>query len=146
MTLILTSYKMVGQAHVTKILNHIKQGKEHYPELVVGYDMVNEEEFTPLISAFMPSILGAQRTAGVTQNMATFFHAGETHDRTITNMHDAVLLNSKRLGHGFQLALFPNLLQEIPWNLKISNLTPKRSPEGLPEAIPTHQLASAGCA
>ena len=113
MTLILTSYKMVGQAHVTKILNHIKQGKEHYPELVAGYDMVNEEEFTPLISEFMPSILGAQRTVGVTQNMATFFHAGETHDRTITNMHDAVLLNSKRLGHGFQLALFPNLLQEI---------------------------------
>ena len=113
MTLILTSYKMVGQAHVTKILNHIKQGKEHYPELVAGYDMVNEEEFTPLISEFMPSILGAQRTVGVTQNMATFFHAGETHDRTITNMHDAVLLNSKRLGHGFQLALFPNLFKRL---------------------------------
>ena len=59
MTLILTSYKMVGQAHVTKILNHIKMGKERYPDLIVGYDMVNEEEFTPLISEFMPSILGA---------------------------------------------------------------------------------------
>ena len=113
MTLILTSYKMVGQAHVTKILNHIKLGKEHYPDLVVGYDMVNEEEYTPLISEYMPSILGAQEAAGVTKNLHTFFHAGETHDRTITNMHDAVLLNSKRLGHGFQLALFPNLLQEI---------------------------------
>ena len=45
--------------------------------------------------------------------MQTFFHAGETHDRLITNIHDAVLLNSKRLGHGFQLALFPNLLQEV---------------------------------
>ena len=110
MTLILTSYKMVGQAHVTKILNHIKMGKERYPDLIVGYDMVNEEEFTPLISEFMPSILGAQKTPGVTQDMPCFFHAGETHDRTITNMHDAVLLNSKRLGHGFQLALFPNLL------------------------------------
>ena len=75
--------------------------------------MVNEEEYTPLISEFMPSILGAQETAGTTQNMPCFFHAGETHDRTITNMHDAVLLNSKRIGHGFQLALFPNLLQEI---------------------------------
>ena len=113
LTLILTSYKMVGQSHVTKILNHIKMGKERYPDLIVGYDMVNEEEFTPLISEFMPSILGAQKTPGVTQDMPTFFHAGETHDRTITNMHDAVLLNSKRIGHGFQLALFPNLLQEV---------------------------------
>lgn len=60
MTLILTSYKMVGQAHVTKILNHIKIGKERYPDLIVGYDMVNEEEYTKGISEFMPSILGAQ--------------------------------------------------------------------------------------
>lgn len=59
MTLILTSYKMVGQSHVTKILNHIKIGKEHYPDLIVGYDMVNEEEYTKGISDFMPSILGA---------------------------------------------------------------------------------------
>jgi adenosine deaminase CECR1 len=42
-----------------------------------------------------------------------FFHAGETHDRTVTNLHDALLLNSKRVGHGFQLSLFPNLLQEF---------------------------------
>ena len=45
--------------------------------------------------------------------MPCFFHAGETHDREITNMHDSVLLNSKRIGHGFQLSLFPNLLKEI---------------------------------
>ena len=60
MTLILTSYKMVGQSHVSKILNHVRQSKELYPGLVVGYDMVNEEEFTPQLSDFMPSVLGAQ--------------------------------------------------------------------------------------
>ena len=104
---------MVGQSHVTKILNHIRIGKERYSDLIVGYDMVNEEEYTPGIDSFMPSVLGAQETPGVTHNLPCFFHAGETHDRSITNMHDAVLLNSKRIGHGFQLALFPNLLQEI---------------------------------
>jgi len=113
LTLILTSYKMVGQSHVTKILEHIRIGKERYPDLVVGYDMVNEEEYTPSIDTFMPSVLGAQETPGVTHNLPCFFHAGETHDRNVTNMHDAVLLNSKRIGHGFQLALFPNLLQEV---------------------------------
>ena len=113
MTLILTSYKMVGQSHVDKILNHIRVGKERYPNLIVGYDMVNEEEFTPGICHFMPSVLGAQESEGPTHNMPTYFHAGETHDRSVTNMHDAVLLNSKRIGHGFQLALFPNLLQEV---------------------------------
>lgn len=112
MTLILTSYKMIGQSHVTKILNHVKRGKERFPNLIAGYDMVNEEEYTPGISKFMPSVLGAQETPGSTQNLSTFFHAGETHDRTVTNLHDSFLLNSKRVGHGFQLSLFPNLLQE----------------------------------
>ena len=101
MTLILTSYKMIGQSHVTKILNHVKIGKERFPDLIAGYDMVNEEEYTPGISKFMPSVLGAQETPGSTQNMSTFFHAGETHDRTVTNLHDSFLLNSKRVGHGF---------------------------------------------
>ena len=27
-------------------------------------------------------------------------------------MHDSLLLNAKRVGHGFQLALFPNLIEE----------------------------------
>lgn len=44
--------------------------------------------------------------------MPTFCHAGETHDKNVTNLHDAMLLNTKRIGHGFQLFLFPNLVQE----------------------------------
>lgn len=113
LSLILTSYKMVGQAHCTKILEHVRIGKEKYPDLIAGYDMVNEEEYTPELAEFMPSILGAQKSAGSTANLPCFFHAGETHDKNIKNMHDAVLLNSKRIGHGFQLSLFPNLLKEV---------------------------------
>ena len=45
--------------------------------------------------------------------MPCFFHAGETHDARVHNMHDSLLLNAKRLGHGFQLALFPNLIEEV---------------------------------
>lgn len=59
MTLILNSYKMLGQQHVNKVLNHCRVGKEKFPDLVAGYDMVNEEEYTPGIEKFMPSILGA---------------------------------------------------------------------------------------
>lgn len=45
--------------------------------------------------------------------MPCFFHAGETHDNEITNIHAALLMNAKRIGHGFQLSLFPNLIKEI---------------------------------
>lgn len=57
----------------------------------------------------MPEILGAKEVSG----FKCYFHAGETHDASLTNMHDAVLLDSKRMGHGFQLSLFPNLIKEV---------------------------------
>ena len=82
--------------------------------MIAGFDLVNEEDYSPGIEEFMPLILGAQRDKeSVLHDMPTFFHAGETHDKDITNLHDSVLLNSKRIGHGFQLALFPNLLKEM---------------------------------
>ena len=45
--------------------------------------------------------------------MPTFCHAGETHDKGVTNLHDAILLNTKRIGHGFQLFLFPALVESV---------------------------------
>jgi adenosine deaminase CECR1 len=81
--------------------------------LIAGFDMVNEEDYTEQIEKFMPQILAAQRDeTSSTFGMPTFCHAGETHDRSINNLHDAILLNTKRIGHGFQLFLFPNLVQE----------------------------------
>lgn len=41
--------------------------------------------------------------------MPTFFHAGETHQRDAKNLEDAIMLGTKRIGHGFQLQLFPYL-------------------------------------
>jgi len=51
----------------------------------------------------MPTILGAQQDKDCkeTYGMDCFFHAGETCESNITNLHDAVLLNTKRIGHGF---------------------------------------------
>jgi len=43
--LILTGLKMVGEPHVNKILDHLRVGKEKYPELITGFDLVNEEEY-----------------------------------------------------------------------------------------------------
>ena len=57
--LVITGLKIVGVSHVNKMLDHIRQGKEKFPHLIAGFDLVNEEEFTEPISAFMPEILGA---------------------------------------------------------------------------------------
>ena len=101
--LVITGLKIVGISHVNKMLDHIRIGKEKLPHLIAGFDLVNEEEFTEPISAFMPEILGASEDPRDKNmhGMNCFFHAGETHNRNIFNLHDSVLLNTKRIGHGF---------------------------------------------
>ena len=61
LSLILVSYKLVSnpEALVSKILDHIRIAKEKYPGLIAGFDMVNEEDYSPGLEKFMPQILGA---------------------------------------------------------------------------------------
>jgi len=44
--------------------------------------------------------------------MPCYFHAGETNFKDNQNLYDAILMDSKRIGHGFQLAAHP-VLQDI---------------------------------
>mmetsp|Transcript_14107 Transcript_14107/g.13712 ORF Transcript_14107/g.13712 Transcript_14107/m.13712 type:complete len:170 (-) Transcript_14107:53-562(-) len=62
---------------------------------------------TPSILEFLHEILDGKKRDK--NNLPCFFHCGETHDKTNDNLYDAILLNSKRIGHGFQLFLKPHL-------------------------------------
>jgi hypothetical protein len=59
--LILTSLKMLGKSHLDKMINHIKEGTnsddKKLVEMIAGFDMVNEEDFTAEISAFAKDII-----------------------------------------------------------------------------------------
>ena len=76
--------------------------------MITGFDLVNEEDFTPPIFEFISEILQGKQADSV-HKLPCYFHCGETHDRENQNLFDAVLLNCKRIGHGFQLILHPSL-------------------------------------
>ena len=63
-------------------------------ELISGFDLVNEEETSPEINTFANQILKAKKEVMVSDElkngMPCFMHAGETHDRGIKNIHDAI--------------------------------------------------------
>ncbi len=84
---------------------------EEYTDMITGFDLVNEEDFTPPILDFINEIMSGKNKDK--QGMPCFFHCGETHDRGNQNVYDAILLNSKRLGHGFQLWLHPYLMEVV---------------------------------
>jgi adenosine deaminase CECR1 len=108
--LIITGLKIVGRPHVTKMIGNIIDGRYH-SDLIAGFDMVNEEDFTPPILEFINEILDGKKKDH--HKLPCFFHCGETHDRENENLFDAVLLETKRIGHGFQLFLHPHLQDQV---------------------------------
>ena len=81
------------------MLDNIAQGAEEkdkrLAEMISGFDMVNEEDWTPEIGEFAEQILTSEQDVKIiTQEKPTekliempcFFHAGETHDRNCKNL------------------------------------------------------------
>ena len=82
--------------------------------MVVGFDMVQEEDSSPPINDFLPLIYEAQcRAKAQGRTFETYLHAGESNSRRNKELYDAVLLGTKRIGHGFHLAYHPSLIQMV---------------------------------
>jgi len=105
--------KALGKEHVQKEIDDTIEGFsiEELKYLVAGYDMVNEEDTTPPIEDFNKLITDAQEKEG--GEFPCFFHAGESDSSCNTNLYDALLLGSKRIGHGFNLSLHPKLVDYV---------------------------------
>lgn len=85
------------------------------PDIIVGYDLVGFETSGHTLLYYLDNLLTAasQFEKKYKVSLPYFFHAGESgwgHDK---NTYDAVLLNSKRIGHGFNLVHSPQLIQQI---------------------------------
>ena len=70
--------------------------------------MVNEEDYNPKIDDFLEQIMEAKIKMG--DKFDVYMHAGESYRRDNTELHDAILLGTKRIGHGFGLALRPDAI------------------------------------
>lgn len=81
---------------------------QDYPGVVVGFDLVGQEDIGNPLSAYINQLLNA--------TIPFFFHAGET-DRawgaSDVNLFDAMLLNTSRIGHGYGLARHPDLKKQV---------------------------------
>lgn len=109
--LIVSGLKALGSMHIQKEIDdmHEALALEDYRYLIAAYDMVNEEDTTPPISDFVEQIDKAQQKED--GHFPCMFHAGESDDSHNTNMYDALLLGCKRIGHGFNIALHPKLVE-----------------------------------
>ncbi|KAM5534846.1 hypothetical protein V8D89_011485 [Ganoderma adspersum] len=89
--------------------------KREFPHLIAGFDLVgHEDSLKPLIYYAGPFLrfLEKQKECGV--KVPFVFHAGETlgdGSAADMNLYDAILLGTKRIGHGFSLIKHPRLME-----------------------------------
>jgi len=90
------------------------QLRQRYPNFVTGFDLVAEEDAGHSTLYFLDTWMkldSLENVYGV--EMPLYLHNGESDWVGVENMYDAVLLNSKRIGHGFNLFRFPHLIEEV---------------------------------
>jgi adenosine deaminase CECR1 len=82
---------------------------------VVGYDLVCEEDHNPGLSEFIDILLEfkAKFKARWGEDFQFYFHAGESCANANTELYDAILMGTKRIGHGFGLIKHPNLVEIV---------------------------------
>ena len=91
--------------------------KMTHPGLIAGYDLVAQEDAGRPLRDLLPELFWFRKQCaqeGV--NMPFFFHAGEclgTGNATDHNLFDAILLGTRRIGHGFSLYKHPLLIDLV---------------------------------
>jgi adenosine deaminase CECR1 len=98
-------------------MNQCIEMKLEFPELIAGYDFVGQEDLGRPLSDLSPLLFYFRKKcaeSGV--DIPFFFHAGETlgdGDSVDENLFDAILLGTRRIGHGFSLYKHPLLIDMV---------------------------------
>ncbi|KAI3532580.1 adenosine/AMP deaminase [Colletotrichum abscissum] len=93
--------------------------KREWPQWIAGFDLVGEESQGHPLRHFVTEFLAFRKRCEESQpkvDIPFLFHCGETTDignDTDGNLVDALLLNSKRIGHGFALARHPYIMEHM---------------------------------
>ncbi|XP_062860935.1 adenosine deaminase 2-A [Trichomycterus rosablanca] len=105
--IIVTVHRALSLSKVKEAVKNTIEMQKHYPDLVVGFDLVGKEDSGNSIWYFREAL---SVTTEVKANISYIFHAGETDlDGTDVdrNILDALLFNTTRIGHGFAMAHHP---------------------------------------
>lgn len=95
------------------VMSYIKNAfdiKQAYPNLLEGFDLVGEEDAGHRTDYFLNEFFKKDSLENVYKlDLPFYFHDGESSLPSDNNLYDAILLKSKRIGHGVNLFRFPTL-------------------------------------
>ncbi|KIJ69088.1 hypothetical protein HYDPIDRAFT_23945 [Hydnomerulius pinastri MD-312] len=111
-------YTVIRNCNASKLTDHLDdciRMKQAFPDLIIGFDLVGDENILTPLKDYLEPLMGfkkMQQNASV--DIPFIFHAGETcgdGTQADENLYDAILLGTKRIGHGFSLVKHPKLMQ-----------------------------------
>ncbi|KAF2820534.1 Metallo-dependent hydrolase [Ophiobolus disseminans] len=115
--MIWTTIRQFNKKQVIKSMKDCIDMKLEFPRLIAGYDLVGQEDLGRPLSDLAPELFWFRKACaeeGV--DIPFFFHAGETlgdGDAVDENLFDAILLGTRRIGHGFSLYKHPLLIDMV---------------------------------
>jgi adenosine deaminase CECR1 len=96
-----------------KVMNYMNtcfEIQKKYPGLLVGFDLVGEEDAGHTTDYFLNEFFKKDSLEKVyNTELNYYFHDGESTLPSDINLYDAILLGTKRIGHGINLFRFPSL-------------------------------------
>ncbi len=112
-----TTLRWKGKKEVVEHMKECIEMKKKFPHIIAGYDLVGQEDLgRPLVDLTPELFWFKKRCVENGVDIPFFFHAGEClgdGDETDQNLFDAILLGTRRIGHGFSLFKHPLLLEMV---------------------------------
>ena len=115
--LIWTTVRQLDRRRVVEDMKQCIAMKLQFPDLIAGYDLVGQEDMGRPLADLTPELFWFKKRCmeeGV--DIPFYFHAGEClgdGDTVDENLFDAVLLGTRRIGHGFSLYKHPLLIDMV---------------------------------
>ena len=115
--IIWTSIRIFDKRIIVEDMKECIRIKQLFPDLICGFDFVGQEDAGKPLTELLPEIFWFKKRCmeeGV--DIPFFFHAGETlgtGDEVDENVFDAILLGTRRIGHGFTLYKHPLLVDMV---------------------------------
>ncbi|MEM1123235.1 MAG: hypothetical protein AAGJ18_22530, partial [Bacteroidota bacterium] len=108
------SLRFFSKATIWEAMQAAHDYRTKYPRWIRGFDLVAEEDAGYPTLFHIDEYLrldSLNKATGV--ELPLYLHNGESNWMSTDNLYDAVLLGSKRIGHGFNLFRFPTLMEMV---------------------------------
>lgn len=115
--IIWTTGRMLSNREIVESMQQCIDMKKVFPELICGFDLVGQEDPGRPLVDLVPVLFWFRKACAEEEVHIPFlFHAGEClgdGDETDHNLFDAILLGTRRIGHGFSLYKHPLLIELV---------------------------------